>query len=242
MKTAERILVTSLDLFNRHGEANVSSVDIAVELDISPGNLYYHFKGKEIIVAALFDLYREQMKTVLAATTGKTLSIEDFFYFLYLILEKGHLFQFLYHNPSDLAEKYPSVAKAFKNQLIAQERCIEGLLRTFSQQGLVSGSSEQVSQMAELIGLVFTQSSNYYALKGLDISDESHLYKSLATILFALLPYIKLGSDELYQLQQAILTHTLAGQLHNQDTEQTSGDQVSVQSSPSGAKPSNMST
>ena len=85
MKTAERILVTSLALFNQRGENNVSSVDIAVELDISPGNLYYHFKGKEVIVAALFDLYREQMKTVLNSVVGKTLTVEEFFYFLSLI-------------------------------------------------------------------------------------------------------------------------------------------------------------
>ncbi len=84
MKTAERILVTSLDLFNQRGENNVSSVDIALELDISPGNLYYHFKGKEIIVGALFELYKTEMGKVLSAGVNKELSIEDFFYFLYL--------------------------------------------------------------------------------------------------------------------------------------------------------------
>ena len=240
MKTAERILVTSLDLFNRRGEANVSSVDIAVELDISPGNLYYHFKGKEVIVAALFDLYRDQMKSVLVATTGKSLNIEDFFYFLYLLLEKGNLFQFFYHNPADLAAKYPAIAKAFKTQLIAQERCIETLLSKFAAEQTLNASPEQVVQMAELIGLVFTQSENYYALKGIDIHDEGHLYKSLATILFALLPYIQLASNELHHLQDAILKHTLAEQLHNQ--EQAGSEQARVQNSQSGAKPSDMST
>ena len=57
MKTAERVLATSLELFNYHGESSVTSVDIANEMDISPGNLYYHFKGKELIVDALFDIH-----------------------------------------------------------------------------------------------------------------------------------------------------------------------------------------
>ncbi len=37
MKTAQRILDTAADLFNERGERNVSASDIALELDISPG-------------------------------------------------------------------------------------------------------------------------------------------------------------------------------------------------------------
>ena len=47
MKTPQKILLISLDLFNSQGEQNVTSVDIALELDISTGNLYYHYKNKE---------------------------------------------------------------------------------------------------------------------------------------------------------------------------------------------------
>jgi len=45
LKTADRILETACALFNEEGEHNVSASDIAIALDISPGNLYYHFKG-----------------------------------------------------------------------------------------------------------------------------------------------------------------------------------------------------
>ena len=37
-RTAQRILDTTLDLFNRFGEPNVSTTLISVELGISPGN------------------------------------------------------------------------------------------------------------------------------------------------------------------------------------------------------------
>ena len=67
MKTAQRILLTALALFNRHGENTVTSVDIALELDISPGNLYYHFKGKESMVVALMQMHEEHMQRVLVS-------------------------------------------------------------------------------------------------------------------------------------------------------------------------------
>ena len=215
MKTAERILITSLDIFNQQGENNVSSVEIAMELDISPGNLYYHFKGKEVIVTALFDLYQEQLRAILDAPSNQTdasLNIEDFFYYLYLIIEKNHLFRFLYRNPTDLTDKYPSVAKGFIKLMVAQERCVAELLAQFVVQNTITATAGQCHQMVEIIGLVFSQASNYYALKGHDINDDEYLYKSLSAILFALLPYINIEQGELHRLQEAIVSREFSNE------------------------------
>ncbi|NCP64407.1 MAG: TetR/AcrR family transcriptional regulator [Paraglaciecola sp.] len=207
MKTAERILVTSLDIFNQQGEANVSSVDIALELDISPGNLYYHFKGKEVIVAALFDLYAEQMRHLLDAPLRQShqqLSVEEFFYFLFLVLEKNHLFRFLYRNPIDLSDKYPSIAKGFSKLIRALENSITQILSQFVAQQQIVAAEAQRKQMVEVISLVFNQAANYYSLKEQDLNSDSYVYKSLSMILFALLPYLNIAEGELHAVQDAI--------------------------------------
>ncbi|WP_421754159.1 TetR/AcrR family transcriptional regulator [Croceimicrobium sp.] len=57
MKTKERILVKALELFNSEGLKEVTLRKIAVALEMSQGNLNYHFKTKGDLVAALyFDL------------------------------------------------------------------------------------------------------------------------------------------------------------------------------------------
>lgn len=54
MKTKERILQTSSDLFNRNGVFSITTNHIAKAMNISPGNLYFHYDNKEEIISELF--------------------------------------------------------------------------------------------------------------------------------------------------------------------------------------------
>jgi AcrR family transcriptional regulator len=65
-RTAERILEVTLELFNRFGEPNVSTTLISAELNISPGNLYYHYPAKDELINALFDRYETRARRAAA--------------------------------------------------------------------------------------------------------------------------------------------------------------------------------
>lgn len=54
VKTKDKILQSSIELFNRSGIVAVTTNHIAKELNISPGNLYFHFANKEEIVRYIF--------------------------------------------------------------------------------------------------------------------------------------------------------------------------------------------
>lgn len=54
IKTKQRILNESKDLFNEHGYSQVTIRMIALKLQMSSGNLNYHFKKREEILEALY--------------------------------------------------------------------------------------------------------------------------------------------------------------------------------------------
>lgn len=209
MKTAERILLTSLELFNHQGEANVSCVDIAVELDISPGNLYYHYKGKEVIVSALFDMYQERISKILVSPTESELTVEEFFYFMLMLLESIHLFRFLYHNPADTIAKFPGIAKGFKRVLQAKESCFQIMLQRYADQGAMNLTNKQIEQLVQMMSMMLTQAQNYTLLKGEDIDSEHYIFQLLSHVLFLFTPYLNVEEGVLQRLNQDIQNESL---------------------------------
>lgn len=59
-KTKRKIKDSALKLFNDKGVQSVTTNHIALYLEISPGNLYYHYKNKEEII---YEIYQEMSHT-----------------------------------------------------------------------------------------------------------------------------------------------------------------------------------
>ncbi len=65
MKTKDKIIAISINLFNLHGTKDISTNHIAKEMGISPGNLYYHFRNKNDIIRSIANKFSSEIGSVL---------------------------------------------------------------------------------------------------------------------------------------------------------------------------------
>ena len=195
MKTAEKILLISLDLFNSQGERHTTSVDIANELDISPGNLYYHYKGKDDIINALVDSYISKINDVPQSTENH----EDFYKYLFYCLETMHLFRFLFQNIAEISNQYPAITSKLQRLAKFQRQHLRNSLSELQNKGILKGSSTDITLF---------QSLNYYQMQGDSLSNPDIVYRTLMTIYFSLQPYYQATSDTA-EIKMAILNKTL---------------------------------
>ncbi len=156
MNTRERILETSLSLFNSFGEPNTSTNHIADEMDISPGNLYYHFRNKGDIVDLLFQGYERRMLELLSASESRDLDAEDMWLFLHLAFEIIWDYRFLYRDLDNLLGRHPLVRRQFKRIMRRKNDTALSICRGFAKAGVLRASEEEIDGLCRNIVLVTT--------------------------------------------------------------------------------------
>ena len=126
-RTAERILDTTLALFNRFGEPNVSTTLISAELGISPGNLYYHYPAKDTLVTTLFDRYESALAELLPAAADVD-DVESAWLFFHLLFELIWEYRFLYRDLNDLLSNNRKLETHFQFVLHEKGRAVQAVL------------------------------------------------------------------------------------------------------------------
>ena len=154
-RTAERILETTLDLFNRFGEPNVSTTLISAELRISLGNLYYHYPAKDELINALFDRYNASLDELLGASTGVR-NVEDAWFFMHTLFELIWQYRFLYRDLNDLLSKNRRLETHFQAVLKHKTRAMRTLLDGMQRAGALQIDSRELEPTATSMVVVLT--------------------------------------------------------------------------------------
>ena len=160
-RTRERILETALVLFNGVGEPNVTTADIADEMEISPGNLYYHFHNKDDIIAELFAGFERRLDGLLISPEGRNAGVEDLWFLLHLLFEAMWDHRFLFRDLDEILSRNRRLASRFARIMRRGSRTIVELCRSLVATGEMDASEQEIDALADNVALVATYWISY---------------------------------------------------------------------------------
>ena len=155
-RTRERIVETALSLFNREGEPHVTTADIADEMNISPGNLYYHFRNKDQIVAELYDALEQSIAPLFGIPSAAAANVEDFWLFLHLLFERMWAFRFFYRDLDDITARNAPIARRFALLTSRGRDAVAVLCRGLRTAGAMDVSESELAALATNVMIVVT--------------------------------------------------------------------------------------
>ena len=190
--TRELILTTSLELFNEFGEPNVTTNHIADEADISPGNLYYHFRKKDDIVVELFKRFLSRFQPLIEIPEDTLLQAEDLWFQLHLSFELKGEYRFLYQNLSDLTRRIPDLDRAMRGLLVRERQSAWNSLSGLENTGTLSILPLQKEMLTDslLLSLTYWVSfADLFEAGGMD--DGSAQVNAIARVMMLVSPYLR---------------------------------------------------
>ena len=207
--TRELILGTSLELFNQLGEPNVTTNHIADEADISPGNLYYHFRSKDDIVLELFKRFAARFQPLIEIPEDILLQPEDLWFQLHLSFELKGEYRFLYRNLADLTARIADLERAMRGLLLRERRAAVNSLSGLERAGAMTIDPRQKDLLADSILLSLTYWIPFAELTepgGLE--DSQSQVAAVARVLQLVTPWLAQPQrDQFSELALAYLSH-----------------------------------
>ncbi|MGL4192987.1 MAG: TetR/AcrR family transcriptional regulator [Vibrio sp.] len=163
MKTKDRIVHAALELFNQLGERNITTNHIAAHMEISPGNLYYHFRNKQEIVRDIFALYATELLERFTPDQGQYESLALLKRYLDSIFTLMWKYRFFYANLPEilqrdekLHDKYIQVQEQLQTNLI-------DIVRHFVNLQLLQLSEDEMPKLVRTLHLIASSWLSYQA-------------------------------------------------------------------------------
>lgn len=190
IKTRDRILNTSLSLFNCVGEPNVTTLLISDELDISPGNLYYHFKSKGDIVEELFDRFEEEMLDLLAVPEDADISLDQQAFFLHLMFETVARYRFLYQDLVNVLSRYDQLQTRFRRLLKKKTSAFLIICQSFRRQNMMAIEEGELQSLSEQLTLTACYWTSFDSLSHLNDRESVDPGRGVYQMLQLVMPYL----------------------------------------------------
>ncbi|MEI6894030.1 MAG: TetR/AcrR family transcriptional regulator [Colwellia sp.] len=193
MKTRNKIIQASIELFNEQGERNVTTNHIAAHLAISPGNLYYHFRNKEDIILSIYEEYaRSLLLDTLPKVSAEVKPLDSLILYMESIFQTTMKFRFFYRNLPVLLDKDPVLREKYVEvqQSIAER--VSQLLISLKAADFIDFPDDELADIVSILRLINTFWVSFHQSQTVvDEHDDSVFYQGVLKILVILRPYTK---------------------------------------------------
>lgn len=220
MKTRDKILRSSLELFNERGERNVTTNHIAAHLAISPGNLYYHFRNKSDIIYDIFLEYQKLVDVYLDIPEDRAMTLDDMTFYLESVFDGLWNYRFFHRDLEYLLDSDQRLRKDYHDFTRRGLRSIGRIFEKLAEAGIIEPQDEDLrSAMSLNVWLVIT---NWMAfLKTAHAAGQSacltltELKRGIYQVLTLEVPYL----TPAYRERVMVLREKYRPALHNKECE-----------------------
>lgn len=134
ISTKDKILLAAVDLFNDKGFVNVTLRDIAADSGISPGNLAYHFRNKDVVLLEIYERMDQELAERVS-NIRRIPSFENIDYEITPFLEFQHKYRFFYLDALEVCRAYPEIALRHREQGLQQIAAIRAVIQYSIERG-----------------------------------------------------------------------------------------------------------
>jgi len=166
VKTRDRILKKSLELFNEQGERLITTNHLAAALGMSPGNLYYHFPNKDAIIFELFQQYADQMQSTLHLPSDRPLTQADKVLLFEHILDCLWRYRFLHRDMTHLITDNALLREHYREFATRMLNSVRMLYVLQIGSGLLEATDDDISALLVNIWIIATSWVNFLSTTG----------------------------------------------------------------------------
>jgi AcrR family transcriptional regulator len=153
-QTRQRILDTTLALYNDLGEANVSTTLIATEVGISAGNLHYHFRKKDQLTGALLDRFVSEIEELLPPDNWRANDVEDAWFLLHVIFECIWKYRFLFRDLSGIMSRDRRAGHRLTQVFSRAVDTSRGICLGLAESGMLQATAAEIEALARNVTVV----------------------------------------------------------------------------------------
>ncbi|MEM1088392.1 MAG: TetR/AcrR family transcriptional regulator, partial [Pseudomonadota bacterium] len=160
-------------------------------------HLYYHFKGKDALIHALFDNFEEEIRVILQGANGRLTTLEQHWVFLYILLEEIYDFRFYYRSLSHMAARYPDLNTRLSFLNSSLRDLVETSLDEFGDESLLSKTSRLRAVLIDqlLATLTFWLEEDAVGGSQSDRTPADLIHDTVLRALLLIAPYLRGNRD-----------------------------------------------